>query len=197
MLIAVYTCAAYRPIRVLAQMSTWIPDLLKQDYQIEVFDGSRLGVPDGYRDLSRKTRALIDYAYRQGHERLLKIDDDGAINPQTFNPVEYEYAGIKIKANDYGNAAMGVPTYSPGTFPNDYASGGAYWLSRRAMQAVLDTPFIAEDFAEDRLVGHALAANEIKLTELEGYGFGSPHDANWIVATQLHPQAIRDIHGKY
>ena len=193
MLIAVYTCAAYRPTRVQTQIDTWIPRLEADGYQVEIFDGQRLGVPDGYRELPQKTRALVEWAFRHGHDSLLKIDDDGAINPKTFRPVEHDYAGIRIKANDYGNPAMGVPTHAPRTFPHDYASGGAYWLSRKAMQAILDTPFV-EDFAEDRLVGHALASNGIKLTELEGYGFCSPTSAKWIIATQLYPSAIRELY---
>lgn len=194
MLIAVYTCTRNRPTRVLAQLATWIPAMRAKGHVVDIFDGPKLGVPDGYRELSIKTRALIQWAYDKGHSRLLKIDDDGAINPQTFTPVSHEYAGIRIKANDYGNPAMGVPTYAPGTFPNDYASGGAYWLGRQAMEAVLDTPFIAEDFAEDRLVGHALAMNGIKFTELEGYGWSSPQGNDWVVATQLYPQAMYELY---
>ena len=195
MLIAVYTCVPYRTTRVQAQMDTWIPALQAQGYDVEIFDGPRLGVPDGYRELPQKTRALVEWAYRHGHDRMLKIDDDGAINPRTFVPSYLDYAGIRIKANDYGNPAMSVPTHAPGTFPHDYASGGAYWLSRMSMEAIVNTPFV-EDFAEDRLVGHALAKNGIQFTELEGYSFSSPQTSNWIVATQLYPNAIRELYGK-
>jgi hypothetical protein len=193
MVIAVYTCERYRPIRVQAQLDTWIPKLQAKGYDVEIFDGPRLGVKDGYQYLSCKTRALIEWAHNHGHSSMLKIDDDGAINSKTFEPVSSEYAGIRIKANDYGNPAMGVPSYAQGTFPNDYASGGAYWLGQKAMEAVLDTQFIAEDFAEDRLVGHALAANGIKFTELENYGWSNP-GSNWIVATQLYPKAMYKLY---
>lgn len=191
-LIAIVTCARYKN-RVQAQLDTWIPALRDKGYPVEIFDGARLGVPDDYRNMPTKLRAILEWTLRNGYSHLCKIDDDGAINPQTFTTVRESYAGIRQRANDYGNCSLGFPTYPIGTFPHDYASGGAFWLDHTAMATILSEPFPIDDFADDRLVGHVLANQGIEFTELHGYGIGTP-GKDWIVATQLYPKAMYELY---
>ena len=142
LLIGVVTCAAYQH-RVQAQQETWVPWATRD---VRFFDGKTLGVPDDYDALARKTEALCRYALDAGYDRLLKIDDDGWINFRKFKVVEADYAGIR-------NA--------------NYASGGAYWLSRRSMEIIVRGGI--DDIAEDRGVGKRLAQHGIPLTELPDY----------------------------
>jgi len=55
-----------------------------------------------------------------------------------------------------------------GTYPHNYANGGAYWMSESTMRVIADAPFTG-DWAEDRWVGNTLAKHGIKPTPLHGY----------------------------
>ena len=50
-----------------------------------------------------------------------------------------------------------VPAKPKGTYPYNYAAGGAYWLSRKAMTIVADAQPNG-DWAEDRFVGDTLGS---------------------------------------
>ncbi len=139
MLIAVVTCEKNRD-RVQAQKETWVP---QSNVDVKFFDGKTLGVPDDYYSLPHKIRKICEFAIREGHERILKLDDDGYINFRTFEIIEADYAGIRK--------------------PGDYASGGAYWLSRRSMGLVAE--YGLKDWAEDRGVGTLLAEHGIRLAD--------------------------------
>ena len=194
MLIAVVTCEKNR-YRVKAQLETWVPWATRD---VKFFDGKTLGVPDDYESLSRKTEALCRWALGAGYDRILKLDDDGWINFHRFEIVDEDYAGIRK--------------------PGDYASGGAYWLSRWAMGIIARCGI--NDIAEDRGVGTLLAEHGIRLTDipyiLPGAGvaaeYGCPcggdkcKDKNgpiWeyfpkaAVITQLGPDQMRACHKFY
>ena len=167
-LIAIYTCD--KPLyqdRLKALQQTWIP-LASPCHDIRFFNGARLGVPDDYWSLPQKTKALCKYALQHEYDYLLKMDDDTYVFPDRLKLPPGDYAGIRIRANDFGFP----PKYenSPkGTHPFDYASGGAYWLSRKAMEVVIKAEI--NDWAEDRWVGQALARNDVQFTELPDYLF--------------------------
>lgn len=201
-LIAVVTCKAYKD-RVAAQKQTWIPTVEALGYDVQIFDGERLGVGDDYYSLPAKTKALCQWAEKQSYERLLKIDDDGYIRSIAFSPVLYDYAGISNGPNDYGSpVAPGRPAMPRGTYPHKYCSGGAYWLSRKAFELVASAP-LTSDWAEDRWVGHVLASQSIFLSVLGGYLWtdsrshgGFRNDG--IVLTQLsQPNEIIAAHNYY
>lgn len=163
-LIAVVTCkkAAHR---VAASQATWIPQLQAAGYDVQIFDGERLSVPDDYLSLPHKTRALCNYAVQQGYKHMLKIDDDGYIRASLFQVIKSDYAGIRIRANDCGLPQMNITAFPKGTIKFDYASGGAYWLSELAMCFVVNAP-PCDDWAEDRWVGQTLGRAGIALTPL-------------------------------
>ena len=167
-LIAIYTCGRpkYKE-RIQTLQETWIP-LAAPGTDIRFFDGERLGVPDDYFSLPQKTKALCKYALQHGYDYMLKVDDDTYIHPDRLALPDADYAGIFIKANDCGFPPR-FPNSPKGTHPFDYASGGAYWLSRRAMEIVVDAEI--DDWAEDRWVGQALARQGIKLKVLPDYLF--------------------------
>lgn len=194
MLIAVITCARNHE-RVRAQQETWAA---RTPFEVTYVTGAKLGVPDDYYSLPQKVTKLCEFALTRGHDRMLKIDDDGYINWPKFEVIEAEYAGIRK--------------------PGDYASGGAYWLSARAMEIIARNGI--DDVAEDRGVGKLLAERGIHLTDvpyiLPGAGvaaeYGCPcglgkckdksgpvwtyfPDAS--VITQLGPDQMRACHRFY
>lgn len=167
-LIAIVTCAQ-NASKVQEQFDEWMIDAVEAGLRVQMFDGARLGVPDDYAGLPQKTQALCRWALDNGYDRLLKIDDDAFVNVEVFEDVYADYAGIRIQANDMGSHRLGIPNAARKTYPLDYASGGAYWLSARSMQIVADEP-LGADWAEDRWVGHTLAKHGIGFTELPDYG---------------------------
>jgi len=200
-LIAIYTCS--RPkyqARLQVLQETWLP-LAAPFHDIRFFDGMRLGVPDDYWSLPQKTKALCKYAIQHGYDYLLKVDDDTYVHPDKLAPPGVDYAGIRIKANDLGFP----PTFaaSPkGTHPFDYASGGAYWLSRKAMEIVAETEI--DDWAEDRWVGQTLGRHGIVFTELKDYLFYHEYSIEpylrreFTLLTQIPtPEHIREYHRKF
>lgn len=167
-LIAVVTCKKYAHRRA-AQMATWIPQMIAAKWDVQVFDGERLGVSDDYTQLPNKTKALCKWALDNGYDQMLKIDDDGYIWVDRFKVYSGDYCGIRVKANDGGNCQFGIPNYPRGHFPYDYCSGGSYWLSAKAMKIIAETP-LNDDWAEDRWVGTVLAQHSIHITPTPDYG---------------------------
>jgi hypothetical protein len=195
-LIAVISCEKYKN-RVEALRETWIPIALDAGFDVQVFTGQRLGVPDDYASLPLKTKALCQWAFKEGYEHLLKIDDDTCVDVSNFHIVTSDYAGIRIKANDYGSPDLANSFDKPkGTYPHHYASGGAYWLSRRSMKLVAEAPFNG-DWAEDRWVGQTLAGAGIELDILPDYAFWSPGCKATVCTQFATPNALkRFFHGE-
>lgn len=193
-LVAVVTCKQYVD-RVRAQQETWIPGARAAGYDVEIFDGERLGVPDDYYSLILKTQAICHWALENGYDRMLKVDDDCCIRVDQLRPVNSDYAGIIIAANDCGSKIPpGVPAKPRGTYPYRYASGGAYWLSRKAMEIIASAKPNG-DWAEDRFVGNILAKHGIFVRRVPEYAAFSPDSrrASWTVMTQLPATMIREV----
>jgi hypothetical protein len=157
-----------------------------------------LDAPDDYEGLPAKVRKMFEFALRSGYDNVCKTDDDGYFNFSRFEVVESDYAGIRK--------------------PGDYAGGGAYWLSRRSMEIVVEHGI--SDWAEDRGVGTLLATRGIQLTDISyiqpGRGIAAEYGCScspacrekssrpvWEyfpeapVITQLSPEQIRACHKFY
>lgn len=187
-LIAIITCKQNAD-RVLAQQDTWIPRAIVAGYDVQIFDGERLGLPDDYYSLVQKTQAVCRWALMQGYVRMLKVDDDCCIRVNQFRPSRHDYAGIFVPASDAGSCIVPptVPAKPKGTYPYNYAAGGAYWLSRKAMTIVADAQPNG-DWAEDRFVGDTLGKHGILVQRLPGYvlAYGNvPHHWTVLVLTQI------------
>src|SRR5262249_34171231 len=94
-LIAIITCKENIE-RVRAQQDTWIPKAKAAGYDVQIFDGERLGASDDYYSLISKTQAVCKWALAQDFEWLLKVDDDCCIRVEQLHPTSYDYAGIVI-----------------------------------------------------------------------------------------------------
>jgi hypothetical protein len=64
-LIAVITCDKYEN-RLAAIENTWISDARKAGFDVQIFTGKRLQVPDDYLSLKLKTKALCQLALSEG-----------------------------------------------------------------------------------------------------------------------------------
>lgn len=199
-LIAIVSCEKYKN-RVQMMEETWLPTARKAGLDIQVFTGTILGVPDDYASLPMKTKALCKWALEKGYDFILKMDDDTYKHVNKFFPIFLDYAGIRIPANDGGSSILGIPPAPKGTYPYDYASGGAYWLSRRSMEIIMNAPFNG-DWAEDRWVGNTLAKAGIPLSILPDYEIAWPHPFNHyvqrrestILLTQIPLESFKTYH---
>ena len=149
-LIAILTCEKYHWRRVLLE-KTWVR-AVPAGVDVKFFTGQDVGVPDEYRQLPNKVRAVFAKAVAEGYDRILKVDDDILVLPERLlaTMTKHDYVGrIRPASREFG----GPELYSDQEKP--YASGFAYWVSRHAADVVARTPDNG-DWAEDRFAGQAL-----------------------------------------
>jgi hypothetical protein len=166
-------------------------------YDVEFFDGERLGVPDDYISLPLKAKGIFKWAFEKGFNCVLKCDDDAYINVDKLEYPGVDYGGLTCGPNDLGKPQYGIPPFPKGTFPHVYASGGAVWFSRKAIEILVEAP-LNGDFADDRWVGHVLFNKGIRLTVLPNfhwYPHAMPTGSNFSVITQLPIPEILKWHG--
>lgn len=150
-LLAIFTCEAHKD-KLAAQQATWIPEVVSRGYDVEVFDGTRLGIDDSRAGLAEKTRAICRWATSKPYQSLAKIDDDVYIHTDRFVEYADDYVGSRIHPQN-GNA--------------DFAYGFLYYLSRRAFTYLAQSdisPGIT--WEEDQWVGNRLSAAGIPLTDI-------------------------------
>ncbi len=151
LLIAIESCLAHQE-RVRAQFDTWVKDVCPP-FDVMVFDGPMLGVPDDYGHLPEKTKAICQWALERNYDFLFKTDTD------TYVSIERLLAS-GFEQHDYSGFVLDwIKGYA-------YASGPHYWLSRKAMKTVVEAdwwrhPVPGADGWEDSKVGGVLAAHGI------------------------------------
>lgn len=172
MIIAVQTCREdFRFVeRCNLSKDTWIARMLER-YPVEIFDGARLGVSDKYQHLPQKVQAIFRWAVAEGHDYLMKIDDDCYLT-KAFEFPRIDYGGIVMPPTDDGSPRAMARASVPGTHPHAYASGGAYVISARAMAIMAQCPIT--DWAEDRWVGNTLARHGIPVQAVPGWTWLDP-----------------------
>jgi hypothetical protein len=149
-----------------------------------------LFAPDGYYDLPAKVKAMFAWAFDNGYDYCVKLDDDVLLRPANFlkffQPVDY--CGYELESNT-----------------DKWASGAAYVVSRRAMQFVVDTPWDPTwNSAEDQMVGRILRANGIPLVHDHRYLCCHCPDCfkkygleNLITIHTRSPQQMHELHTKF
>jgi hypothetical protein len=152
-LVAIVSCHAHRHLHD-AQRQTWLKDLVLADYKFFVGeptcirlekDEESLSVDDGYEFLTRKTRAICNWALGRDYDYLFKTDTDTIVDPQNllfsdFHNHDY-FGGENEDDSPYGRIR--------------FASGGAgYWLSRKSLTIVALSDSLTN--AEDVFVAAAL-----------------------------------------
>lgn len=198
-LIGVITCHRDRQW-LAACKDTWLRDLPATMDQV-IVDATFLpdGMKDSYESLPLKTKALARYAFERGYKHLLKADNDTYLRFKLLATPTAEYAGRLRGPSGAQYVPAGVANEC------DYVSGGAYWLSSRAIQIIAEAQ-LTKDTAEDRWVGN----------ELHKFGIKPQHMPNWFAPTHTpvtdylrnpltvlvmqmeEPRQMRDVHvGKF
>lgn len=165
-LIAVVSCAKYAQ-RVQGQKTGWIRAARRAGFNVEIFDGFRLGVQDDYKSLPDKTKALCALVRQHGYKRVLKLDDDAHMYVHNFQIIDEPYAGIVMRWNNLGLPEANFPPLPLDGSKFNYASGGAYWLGEGAINLVADADI--SDWAEDRWVGKVLGQAGIRPASVPNY----------------------------
>lgn len=176
-LIAIMTCRKNAD-KAAAQEATWAADIRKSgSADVMFFYGGVpmplhetpgyvwLNVDDSYYGIPEKVRAICRWALLHGYDYLMKCDDDAYIAPLRF-------PALPLRGCDYVGRFRGPH----GNYPAHFASGFAYWLSRRAMQIVGHSQSL--DWMDERFVANRLA--------LEGI-FGYTDSVNYLVTGPFTP----------
>ena len=128
----------------------WPTEATRKPEDNEVF----LDCRDDYYGLPEKVQAIFKWCLDNDYEAALKVDDDVWIHiPRLLSDLDSssDYRGHEIE--------MDIP----------FASGTAYWLSRRAMEAVAQAEIDPKEWREDHHVGSVLARKDIFVTNDERY----------------------------
>lgn len=162
-LIAVITCEDFKA-RANAQRSTWVKDI--KDAEVRFFlakqkrkplaDEVFLDVPDDYKSLPLKVRAMHVWARKNNYDFIFKTDDDTYVNADNLLG--------SLPTTDY----LGFINF---TRPKPWCSGFAYWTSSRASEILSTAPIPPDEWAEDRWVGGVLFDHGIKPHSLKPQPF--------------------------
>lgn len=199
-LVAIISCHQHKQRRDW-QRQTWLPDL-KFDYKFFLGKPERMAphseedvvvfndVKDDYNSLPEKSYAMIKWAYENKYTHIFKIDDDVYCRPER----------LEIPQDDYVGHAYGH---------KHYCSGAAYWLSSKAILAILDKWYRRTN-AEDSCVGETLKIHNIHLTEDPRYRIGwrqfkhdlleneFPHPSNDTITFHMYfPKLMMEMHNQW
>lgn len=156
-LIAIISCHKYYNERAAACRRTWVNEC--QDHvDVKFFVGSEkmkavklepdtiqlTSVPDDYPGLPIKVQEMVRWAYHQGYEYVLKLDDDAIMVLERALTCDF-------REHDYQGRLRGPS----GRYVAPYCSGIGYWLSHKSMKVIAKAGR-PEDTAEDRWVGNTL-----------------------------------------
>jgi hypothetical protein len=156
-----------------------------------------LDVEDDYEHLPQKMRAIYKWAVDHGYDYVFKADDDGFLYIDRLlrtNYANFDQLGFSNCTHGLGNKCQ------------CYVTGGCgYFLSKRAMQAVINEPIT--HWAEDLTTGKALRRHGYKRAGHSGFlpGFDAHFvDVNEILKSgkqyvSLHavtPEGMHALYGK-
>lgn len=146
-----------------AQRDTWVD---QRECDVRWFMGKgategdeiNLNCDDSYEGVTEKSLKIFEWALARNYSHILHIGRDTYVKVNRLldatELLDYDYAGHCGYADVDKYTCPLIPDCK-GRYP--YASGGAgSWLSRRAMQTVLDSPI--RHVADDLMYGWALGA---------------------------------------
>lgn len=166
-----------------------------------------LSVDDSYRGLVHKVKAVVRWALSHGYDYILKVDDDTYVSKEVLallNAGDYVGHSTSTEANAgiYAGNMESEQAEKLLDFGGNYACGGCYLLSRKAMEIIDRTKITPKSFefmgipnlydtrnpippCEDRWVGHTLERSGITLVHDKRYS-GQTDDIE-IVRERLRP----------
>ena len=186
MLIAVVTCHARRN-QAVAQRFTWARD--QENVRFFLGGGEPehskeviLPVDDSYTGLPAKVKAVMGWARENGYDSVLKIDDD-----------VYLVIDRILRAGFFHHDYVGNFRARNGSYPHDYASGFAYYLSGRAVGIIADAD-LTEDTMEDRWVGSVLSNPLLRISAYDEKRFACTYPCGVDSAKYLWGSPIGKSH---
>lgn len=165
-LIAIKCCHA-RQAFAEASRQTWIKNLQDVDYKIFYGHGHhelksdevQIDAPDGYYDLATKMYEMIRWAWEHGYDFLLQLDDDTYVRSTQLHRSNF------FKHNFVAGVSFGVDEHNRvfQYLTGQSATGPGYWLSRKAMEIIINSPRPAHAWPDEPWVGQVLEKNGIKV----------------------------------
>jgi hypothetical protein len=138
-------------------------------WMLQFFDGPMLGVPDDYLSLPQKTRAICRWVLDDGdYDYMLLVDTDTYLSiPRALASgfENYDYSGY-------------VQTW----LPVPYCSGPSYWLSRKAIQVLVET-----NWKQFEVAGHATDEDVMVGSVLFHRGIRYHHDDRYVSQIPVLP----------
>lgn len=144
-------------------------------------DCIKLDCEDGYEYLPDKTKKMLEWhleTYPQ-LDYILKTDDDVSFDFERLHKIfvndvclkKLDYAGYTTEVKQHkswyhkGKTAKEIPAQD--ILPCSYASGGGYFLSRKAMELVVKNIDKYKNIYEDYSVGYTLQKSGIRPTSVD------------------------------
>ena len=187
--IAIKSCAKYADRR-LAQENTWLLDCQFPYF----YQTAPAGASDGFNDIAPKVVQACKYALETNTHRLFICDDDTYVRPERLLTGSWE--------NDYVGF---VRTGRNGALP--YIQGSSFWLSKRAMTAVVRyEDLMINGVPDDVAVGRVMYAAGIPFTHEHRFGVEEtyPHPDRVPLATnriischKCLPDAMYEVHKRW
>lgn len=151
-------------------------------------DERRVGVASGMFNTSFKTKLAVTAAYAEGYSHVC------------YAPVDCYFLIPRLLRNLKMHKAQGDHYWGFHTYDEEHIGGGsAYWLDRRAMEAVL--AFEAYPDYEDRWVGAACKAAGIKAVHDYRYrSIEQPYEADSVTmhlsesTGNYDPEVMKNMH---
>jgi hypothetical protein len=204
-LIAVISCHAYANTRAQVVRETWAKNV-RPDVDLRFFYGYGnrkpasdeviLSADDSYPGLIHKMKSVFRWAVAQNYDAMLKTDDDTFLSKSILQSIdsdpEKDYVGYSTAT------AVNAPLFTEHLvadkavrdqilhFGGDYACGGCYRITRRALDILNRTKLNAKSLqfqgidnlyaktnvvpCEDWWVGHTLAEAGIEVCHEPSYG---------------------------
>lgn len=199
-----------------ASRQTWIQDIHGMDYKIFYGQGShelkpdevQIEAPDGYYDLATKIYDIVRWVYEQGYEFLLQLDDDSYVRPDQLlksNFFQHDFvAGVSLGVDEHNR----IFPYLSG----QSATGPGFFLSRKAMEVIVNSPRPAHGWPDEPWVGKVLETAGIKVnrTGLMGCygnlpsgefefcpGVSLPKESEIIAEWEYSPEEMLAVHRQW
>ncbi len=115
--------------------NTWLPFVPKEQAEVMFFRGRGalreplsdevfFDCPDDYQSLPEKIRLIVRWAYEHGYDYVLKCDDDVILDSEKM--LASDFTGYDFVGRGNDTRTYPVPL------------GFCYWLSRKAMELLID-----------------------------------------------------------